>query len=223
MGTFNKNNNLSENENDLMDKVAAVLFGGIDKMREQISELDTLLGHKYNIKYVANALTWMTSRYVRSDDKSINALVKEGQMRRHDNKFSYDDAVKIYNFVVKKQALQIPDSLSALLNSYGLNNNNGSTTDVIPGAFGEYGYCPTNPIPTKGIPANEIYLRRLALLSGEQFHWKRIGSTGANNIKNPIDMYDIISDTGESLCTIYISPYQNIISNKAPKGFYIDK
>ena len=74
----------------------------------------------------------------------------------------------------------------------------------IPGTSGEYGYCVTNPIPTKGIPANETYLKRLALLSGEKFHWERIGSTSVSNIKNPIDIYNIISDRGELLCTIYI-------------------
>lgn len=223
MGLFNKNSGLSGNEKDLMDKIAEVLFGGTNQMREQISELDNILEHKYETKYVANVLTWMTSRYVRSDDKSTDALVKEGQMRRPDNKLSYNDALKVYNFVAKKQASVLPPHLlNAVLNSYGLNNNTGSTEDVIPGAFGEYGYCATNPIPTKGIPANEIYLKRLSLLSGEKFHWERIGSTRANNIKNPIDMYKIISTTGEALCTIYISPYQNVISSKAPKGFYIE-
>ena len=53
----------------------------------------------------------MTSRFVRSDNKSIDALVKEGQMRRIDNKLSYNDAILVYNFVVKKQAEKLPKSL----------------------------------------------------------------------------------------------------------------
>jgi len=96
-----------------------------------------------------------------------------------------------------------------------------ATSDIIPGAYGEYGYSVTNPIPTRGIPTNEVYLQKLALLSGENFHWRRIGSFSAPNINNPIDGYEIINDKGETLCTIYISPYQNVISNQAPKGFYI--
>lgn len=65
------------------------------------------------------------------------------------------------------------------------------------------------------------YLRHLRLLSGENFKWERIGSFGAPNIKHPIDGYEIITENGESLCTIYISPYQRVISSQAPKGFYL--
>lgn len=101
------------------------------------------------------------------------------------------------------------------------NFEGGATTEIIPNAYGEYGLCATNPIPVKGISANEIYLSSLGLLSGESFTWERIGSTSVANIDNPIDMYQIKTSKGKDLCIIYISPYQSIISKKAPKGFYI--
>lgn len=101
------------------------------------------------------------------------------------------------------------------------NMDGGVTTDEMPEGFGEFGLCVTNPVPVRGIPANEVYLSRLRLLSGEDFSWKRIGSFGANNIGQPIDGYQITTKSGTDLCVIYISPYQNTISNKAPKGFYL--
>jgi hypothetical protein len=142
-------------------------------------------------------------------------------MRRPNNAFSKADAMTIYSYVARKRMPESMDSIFVMMNEMIGNRADGATTDVIPGAYGEYGLCVTNPIPTRGIPANEVYLRKLALLSGKPFHWERIGSFGAPNIKMPIDGYAIISDEGERLCTIYISPYQKVISNKAPKGFYI--
>ena len=142
-------------------------------------------------------------------------------MRRPNNAFYKADATTVYNYVVKKRMPKSVDSIFAMMNEMIGNREDGATTDVIPGAYGEYGLCVTNPIPTRGIPANEVYLRKLALVSGKHFRWERIGSFGAPNIKMPIDGYAIITDDGKEVCTLYISPYQKVISNKAPKGFYI--
>lgn len=222
---FKKKTRLSKEQNELMDKVAEMLFGGLNQMREQVKELSSLLGKRYSPGQVANALTWMTSRFYHEEDKSSIALVDEGQMKRADNPFTRNDALKLYKYVAKKQFHKAfpsaPEVMFEEMYKTLGNYEDGATTDVIPGAYGEYGLCVTNPIPTRGIPSNETYLKSLSLLSGEPFHWKRIGSFGAPNIENPIDGYEIITDCGENLCTIYISPYQKTISKTAPKGFYI--
>lgn len=228
MGLFNffrKKPRLSEEQNQLMDKLSEMQFGGKEQMRVQIRELYELLGRRYDMGKVANALTWMTMRFNREGDKSMQGLVDEGQLHRPDNAFTRDDVIKIYRYVAKKSFLKLvpngtDEIFESMLQTLG-NTDKGASTDVISGAYGEYGLCVTNPIPTRGIPSNEVYLRKLALLSGESFHWERIGSFGAPNIENPIDGYEIISDSGDTLCTIYISPYQRVISNTAPKGFYI--
>ena len=62
---FKKKPRLSKEQNDLMDKVAEMLFGSLDQMREQIKELAGLLDNRYSIGQVANTLTWMTSRFSR--------------------------------------------------------------------------------------------------------------------------------------------------------------
>lgn len=225
MGT-SKQGSGARGDSEIFDKIAELFLGGADKMREQVNEAYDMLGHRYKQAQVANALTWMTSRFNRMDDKSSVAIVDEGQLCRPDNPFNKEDADKLYQFVVKKTYLKnnpnaTDDILDYFYRSLG-NNTEGTTTDTIPNAYGEYGFDVTNPIPTRGVPSNETYLKKLSLLSNESFHWKRVGSFSAPNIKNPIDGYEIITDRGECLCTIYISPYHRIISDKAPKGFYIN-
>jgi hypothetical protein len=87
--------------------------------------------------------------------------------------------------------------------------------------MGEYGLCATNPIPVRGIAANEVYLNQIELENGDPIQWCRLGSTIANNINGCIDMYTITTLAGDNVCTLYISPYQNTISGIAPKGFRI--
>ena len=52
--------------------------------------------------------------------------------------------------------------------------------------------------------------------------YERKGSTGAANIKNPIDIYDIFEDE-KKIATLYISPYNKKNSTNAPKGFNLVK
>ncbi len=222
---FRRKPKLSESQNALMDKMAVLLFGGLEQMQEQISELYEMFDHRYNKGQIANALTWMTSRFSREGDMSAFALVDEGLLHRMDNPFNRTDAMVLYKYAAKKSLHKfVPNASESIFDEIFItlgNNPKGATSDVIPGAYGEYGLCVTNPIPTRGIPSNETYLQKLSLLSDEPFHWERVASFEAPNIENPIDGYDIISEKGEKLCTIYISPYQNVISNTAPKGFYI--
>ena len=216
---------LSEQQSELMNKMAVLLFGGMDQMKSQIDELSKMYGGRHSSGDVANILTWMTMRFKDEGDKSMSAIVDNGQMCRPNNKFNREDAIIAYKYIAKRSlAKAFPNADNAVFNmmmgSLG-NIEDGSTTDIIPGTYGEYGLCATNPIPTRGIPSNEAYLRRLALNSGEEFYWTRTGSCGAPNIEHPIDMYDIVTNTGRAICTIYISPYHKVISNTAPKGFYI--
>jgi hypothetical protein len=169
---FRRKPKLSKEQSEVMDKMAELLFGGKEQMREQIMELHKTFNKRYSAEQVANALVWMTSRFVQEGDKSARALVDEGQMRRPNNAFSKADAMTIYNYVARKRMPESVDSIFAMMNEMIGNRADGATTDVIPGAYGEYGLCVTNPIPTRGIPANEVYLRKLALLSGKPFHGK---------------------------------------------------
>ena len=198
--------------------------GGKEEVVRHVSELKEILGNKYSVKEIANLLLYMSTLFNIAQDKSACRIVS-GAMRRSNNVFSEQDATTIYKYIVKQSVIKIfgmynETTFNEFYKTLG-NVEGGATTDVIPGAYGEYGLCPTNPVPVRGIPANEAYLRSLRLLSGEGFKWHRIGSTGAPNISDPIDMYQITTNGGTDLCVIYISPYQSIISQKAPKGFFI--
>ena len=96
--------------------------------------------------------------------------------------------------------------------------NKGTNQDMIPEGTGEFGYDVTNPIPTNTIRGNIIYLEKLHTDEGVKVGYERLGSTISPNIKGVIDLY-LISVDGKELTELYICPYNQKTSNKAPKGF----
>jgi hypothetical protein len=95
---------------------------------------------------------------------------------------------------------------------------NCTKLDEIPGGYGEFGLSVTNPVPTHTILGSNLYLSRLRTLDNKEISCNRIGSTGSDNIENPIDMYRVDTEDGKHI-TIYLSPYHLKNSNKTPKGF----
>lgn len=204
--------------------------GGLNEIRGQVAELMPLLPTNYSEKDVQGTLLYMTSLLYTSRDRSSHRVVEMGAMNRPDNKFTYDENLIIYTFAATKQLERLIPGLKTMarqmrekviwdaLAAMG-NNPTGCTTDEIPSGYGEFGLCVTNPVPVRGTQANEDYLKSLKHNSGKAIKWTRIGSTGAPNIEHPIDMYDVTDMNGIPLATLYISPYQNTISKKAPRGF----
>ena len=99
-----------------------------------------------------------------------------------------------------------------------MGNEEGTDQDIIPEGIGEFGYDVTNPIPVNTVFGNTAYLGRLRTLNDIKVRYERRGSTGAANIKNPIDIYDIFEEENK-IATLYISPYNKKDSAIAPKGF----
>ena len=100
-------------------------------------------------------------------------------------------------------------------------NEDGADQDIILEGIGEFGYDVTNPIPVNTIFGNMAYLGRLRTLDGVKVRYERLGSTGAENINNPIDIYNIFKGE-EKVATLYISPYNKKNSAKAPIGFKLE-
>ena len=100
----------------------------------------------------------------------------------------------------------------------------GYDDDEIPVAFGEFGRCLTNPIPVRGITANEVYLGKLLTEDDKKIKWERTGSreSEVKGIDGFIDIYKIFTKKDEDLGNLYIFPYNRKTSNKSPKGFKID-
>lgn len=92
-------------------------------------------------------------------------------------------------------------------------------SDELPKGFGPFGLCETNPIPTKDVFLTDSYLVSLRTMDGRRVKATRIGSTSAKEITTgAIDMYQL-SCEGRDLSVIYICPYHNRNSRKAPEGF----
>jgi hypothetical protein len=98
-------------------------------------------------------------------------------------------------------------------------DGDGCETDEIPGGHGEFGYAPTNPIPTKTVFGSRSYLERLRSPDGATVIYKRRGSLGSAVSQHPIDEYEILHPDGTLLATIYLSPYHKKNSDKSPRGF----
>ena len=100
-----------------------------------------------------------------------------------------------------------------------LSHGGGVDADELPNGTGPFGFDPNNPIPCKTVLGSMAYLERLHTWDGVKVKAERIGSFGSEVVDSPIDGYKLTRPDGTDLGTIYISPYQGRISNKAPEGF----
>ncbi len=93
----------------------------------------------------------------------------------------------------------------------------GLNCDELPGARGEFGRAPSNPIPTNGPLGEVIYLSRLRTNTGSpvMFHRVRAEESAAGTI----DVYDILSLDGKVQETLFLSMYHPRKSRKVPRGY----
>ncbi len=84
---------------------------------------------------------------------------------------------------------------------------------------GPFGLTEKNPVMTRSIKDSNDYLSRLTTEDGKTIKWSRLGSTNAPEFSNDmIDMYQISVDELD-IALIYICPYHQNNSDKAPDGF----
>lgn len=119
----------------------------------------------------------------------------------------------------KKEERDVTELLEAVIKYQVESRKDGVDTDDIPTAYGPFGLCKTNPIPTRGVSGSNEYLSQLFTADGRSIVSYRIGSTDAQDVTSGmIDMYAISAD-GSTLATIYLCPYHKKNSAKAPDGF----
>lgn len=97
----------------------------------------------------------------------------------------------------------------------------GVDANELPSGHGEFGLTLTNPVPCKTVFGSTAYLGRLRAPDGTKVVYERIGSVQSDVSPNPIDAYDVAHRDGRKLATIYISPYHQRISERAPRGFVL--
>ena len=95
----------------------------------------------------------------------------------------------------------------------------GIDADEFPSGIGEFGLVDTNPIPCKTVFGSTKYLAHLRWGDGSKVLYERQGSTISAVSPQPIDIYKISHADGRAPVTLFISPYQKRISEKAPEGF----
>lgn len=121
----------------------------------------------------------------------------------------------------KKEDQEAAELLKAMIQYQVEARKDGVDTDDLPKAYGPFGLCKTNPIPTRGVPGSNEYLSRLRTKDSRSIESSRIGSTSAEDVTSGmIDMYSI-SSGGVNLGTVYLCPYNKRNSGKVPEGFLL--
>lgn len=100
-----------------------------------------------------------------------------------------------------------------------LSKDGGIDADELPNGHGKFGFDVSNPIPCKTVLGSMAYLERLHTIDGAKVISERIGSFNSDVVGSPVDGYTLTHPDGRKLGTIYISPYQARISQRAPDGF----
>jgi len=95
----------------------------------------------------------------------------------------------------------------------------GVDADELPNGIGKFGMVASNPIPCKTVFGSTSYLGRLRASDGTKVLYQRTGSVASDVSPHPVDVYEITHHNGQKLSTLYISPYQKRVSDKAPYGF----
>lgn len=219
----NKSRSQKESVIEIVEEINQKLFPeGQEQMNNETRRLSSLLNNRYSLEDVKVAFLHACSIFLLSPDKTQNSVISSIQYHPKNN-LDRHSIIIVYQFVAEKFLLRRTENktgdMQVLLDYVNGNFNTGCTENIIPEGYGPYGLTETNPIPTKGILANESYLSKLRTLKGEKINWKRIGSTNARNIENPIDIYNVTTEKGLDMGCIFISPYQNHTSTESPMGF----
>lgn len=217
-----KPSGLSKELEAYMEQIQKDVFpGGVEQQVSELKEAADILGVPPKQLY-GTFLYACTRAFIGNCDK--DTLVTG--IARHKDGLSEAQIELLAKFVFTKlikQKMGFTDShaIEMTLNGMGFLSDNygGLKYDEIPGGYGDFGISINNPVPVNGIPSNEKYLKRLVTSDGLNISWRRLGSGGADNIDNPIDIYNITDENGNKRDTIYISPYHPSTSKKAPKGY----
>jgi hypothetical protein len=152
----------------------------------------------------------------------INKIIDEVKTSSKD-RLSTIEAGRILSYIILEKLPTSDADVEQLFQwKKGLFGSNGVGTDsdVIELGIGEFGLDPTNPIPVRGIASSDIYLRRLRTLEGYGITFDRKESFEVAGMDGRVDPYEIYHD-GSLICTLYIHPYNQRISKRAPKGFRV--
>lgn len=96
------------------------------------------------------------------------------------------------------------------------------TLQEAPGALGEFGLSRTSPVPTASLEESRRYLGRLRRTGGERVVWTHSATIAVGLNGKPVFQYTILSQLGQLLATLYLSPGYEGTSTRAPRGFELE-
>jgi len=210
---FSKKKTKVEN---LFDSVYKTYFpGGDEQIKKQAEDIVKLSNNKFNLSQ-AKSLLLKSTMILATNKGGVYDYIK----RKLGEKLNDKEIKSIAGFIIFNSSSGETDKL--IDSGFG-SDDIGYDDDEIPIGYGEFGRCLTNPIPVRGITANEIYLGKLRTKNGQKIKWERLGSqeSKVEGIKGVIDIYKIFTKDNKDLGKFYIFPYNRKTSNKAPKDFKI--
>ena len=218
-------------EHNINATVGSIMAQAFPDGKRQIQSIASSLYKEFQGRYPQESLTssivYCGSLLITAKDKSYQRIVDKGMLMKPENKYSREDATKIYKSVVRsffstKFGIDNQEAFEAFYKSLG---NVGDTIEIvnkrIKGATGAYGITLSNPVPIKGAEVSYTFLDSLLTSSGEPILYKRLGSFKTSLTKEPIDGYVISSKAGKALGIIYICGYCNVENPDPPVGFII--
>lgn len=226
---FKKKKKIRTNSLDsLVDQIFSAAFPhGNGEALQLVKKIEKLLSKSYSDNEIFNTLSYAASLYITASDKSSKRIVG-GILRRKTNTLSFDDAMVLYKELVRHEfANQTGIIAEAPFRAFYKSLGNDLTVKMygysrILGAYGEYGYSTSNPIPVRGVSASYNYLESLRDYKGNKIKYNRIGTFSSPITDEIIDGYDIFSISGNKIGTIYICPYVDNDAPYAPKGLFND-
>jgi len=210
---FSKKKSKIEN---LFDSVHKTYFpGGDEQITKQAEEIVKLSNNKFSLTQAKSLLLKSTMILVINKGGFYDYI-----KRKIGEELNEKEVKSIAGFIMFNSSNEGADKL--IDSGFGADDI-GYDADEIPVGYGEFGRCLTNPIPVRGITANEIYLEKLRTKEGQKIKWERLGSQESKikGIKGVIDIYKIFTKDNKDLGKFYIFPYNRKTSNKAPKDFKI--
>lgn len=151
----------------------------------------------------------------------VGVIIWPGRVKQEIEQDKKPKAARTRTSPAKKTAMRVKDLsntddtlISAL--EKGDIFGDGVDADQIPGTIGEFGLDVNNPIPVKSVLGAMEYLENLTFSDGSKVKHERVGSTSSEYVKHPVDAYELSRDSGDKVCTIYLSPYHKRNSRKKP-------
>lgn len=202
---------------DFFNKLNTTHFpGGKKQIKENAEKIREIMDNKITLDQAEKVLLVAKAMLSINESKVPNVIKKEIGEYLNDDKL-----IKIVTFITFGDVND--ETIKATTQGYNFTDM-GYNDDEIPFGVGEFGRCNTNPIPTKGIISNNSYLERLKTKNGGGIKWQRINSEEpqVGGITGLIDVYEITNEGGKSMGNLYLSPYNQKTSDKAPTGFIIE-